>query len=126
MRSADVGDRGYVTPAFVGVVGLTMVLLVMVANLYVAHYARGVLQAAVEEGARQALAVGDPQACRARVEDVVRSGLGTMAADVGPPSCTLTPGGATATVQATFRAWLPGVPVQPTAVTARVHSGTGR
>ena len=121
MRSADVGrDVGYVTPAFVACVGLTMVLLVMAANAYVVHYARGVLQSAVEEGARQGAAVDDAVACTNRIRDVVGSGLGTMSDQVDPPSCLRGPQGWLATVDATFDGWLPGMPSTATHARASV------
>jgi hypothetical protein len=113
-----------VTPAFVGCVGLSMILLVVVANAYVVHYARGVMQAAVEEGGRQGVALGDVGACLDRVVAVVRSGLGTMADEVGDPGCTLGPDGAVVSLHASFDQWLPGLPPRVTEVRAQV--GTGR
>jgi hypothetical protein len=112
-----------VTPAFVACVGLTLLLLVMAANALVVHYARGVLQGAVEEGARQAVAAGDPAACAQRVTAAVVQGLGSMADEVAAPACTLDPLGATASARATFAGWLPGAPATDVQVTA---SATGR
>lgn len=101
---------GFVTPAFVATVGLTLVLLVMVANVLAVHHARGVLQAAVEEGARQAIAAGAP-ACLARVQAVV-AGLGAMGEGVGAPYCQVGPEGAQVTLSASFPPWLPALPTQ--------------
>lgn len=116
-------DDGYVTPAFVVCVGLTLVVLVMAANLYVLHYARGVLQAAVEEGVRQGLAAGDAGLCGARADAAVRDGLGVMADQVTPATCTVGSGRVTASVDAAFRPWLPGVPAWPASAQAVI---TGR
>ncbi|MGI9016318.1 MAG: hypothetical protein ACR2HR_04300 [Euzebya sp.] len=118
-------EEGYVTPAFVGAVGLTMVLLVMFANVLVIHYARGVMQAAIEEGARQGTAVGSAEFCVQRASDVVTRGLGAMAASVDQAGCTVAPGQTLASMQATFRPWLPVLPTQTVSVRALVTSAGG-
>lgn len=106
------------TAAFVATTGFTMLLLVVVANLLVLRYADGILQAAVEEGVRQGVATGDPVSCAARVGSVVADGLGPMASDAAPATCTVAPEGAAAEVHATFGGWLPLVPTHVTSATA--------
>lgn len=109
-RRPGSASDGFVTPAFVASVGLTLVLLVMAANLLAVHHVRGVLQSAVEEGARQAVAAGGA-ACLARVQSVVE-GLGVMGEGVGAPDCQVGPEGAAVTVSASFAPWLPVLPTQ--------------
>lgn len=117
-------DRGFVTLTFVGTVGLTLVLLVMFTNLLAVHYARGVMQSAVEEGARQGLAVGTRDACQRRARAVIDTGLGAMAEGMAPVSCAVDIKGATASLTGTFTPWLPLLPAQVAAVQARVRAGT--
>lgn len=111
-------QAGFVTPAFVAAIGLTLVLLVMVANLLVVHYARGVMQTAVEEAARQGVAAG-VAACEVRATSVVQGGLGAMAADVDAVACSVGADGAVVTLSATFAAWLPALPAQTVDVRAQ-------
>lgn len=110
-------DRGHVTPAFVAVTGLTLVLLVLVAQVLLIHHARGVLQSAVEEGARQGVAAGVP-ACQLRATSVIDR-LGALGDGVGPVTCAVGPDGAEVAVSATFTGWLPGFPVQQVDVVGR-------
>jgi hypothetical protein len=123
-RGARSVDAGHVTPAFVACVGLTVLLLAMATNLYAVHYARGVLQGAVEEGARQGVADADAARCAERVDAAVRGGLGSLARQVEPSTCTVTGAGAVATVQARFTPWVPGVPVTTARAEAVVHGLT--
>jgi hypothetical protein len=119
------GDSGFITPAFIGVVGLTMVMLVMAANLLVVHYAGGVLQASVEEGARQGVAAG-AAACAVRAQSVIDGGLGVMAADVGPVACTVQAEGASAAVSAHLQPWLPMLPVHAIEVRSSAATRSAR
>lgn len=106
------------TPTFVATVGMTMLLLAVVANLLVMRYADGVLQAAVEEGVRQGLAAASEGSCVTRIDEVVHAGLGPMADQVDPARCVVTTSGAHASVAATFAGWLPVVPDHRAQVTA--------
>ena len=119
MPSPSPADGGFVTPAFVVAVGLTMVLLVIAANALAVHYAAGVMQAAVEEGARQGVAAG-PAACTTRAQSVLEAGLGVMVEGVAPVACAVSGDGATVTLTAAFQPWLAGLPVQHVEVRARV------
>ncbi len=112
-------EAGYVTPSFVGVVGLTMLLLVLVANVLLVRYAEGVMQAAVEAGARRGVATGSAEECVGRVQQVLDSGLGALASTTGTPACGLGPEGAVAQVDAVLAGWVPLVPDQPASATAR-------
>lgn len=66
------GQRGSGTVAFVAVTGLSLVLVLAVVNLVVFQYARGVVRAALDEGARAGsrLAVGAAE-CEARAQSVI-------------------------------------------------------
>lgn len=110
-------DGGYVTPAFVAVAGLTLVLLVLAAQVLLVHHARGVLRSAVEEGARQGVAAGVP-ACQQRATSVIDR-LGALGDGVGPVTCAIGPDGAAVAVSATFTGWLPGFPAQQVQVVGR-------
>jgi hypothetical protein len=110
-------ERGFVTPAVLLAVGFTLVLLVMAAQLLAVHYARGVLQAAVEEGARQGVAAG-VAACQDRVTSLV-DGLGAMGDGIGPVDCQVQDSGAAVRLTATFDGWLPGTPAQQAEVVGR-------
>lgn len=114
-------DGGFVTPAFLGAVGLTMVLLVIAANALAVHYAGGVMQAAVEEGARQGVAAGTA-ACAARAQAIVDNGLGAMADQVGSVDCVVAAEGTAVSLSAVFQPWVPGLPAQEVAVRARAAS----
>ena len=114
----DSGERGAVTAPFVATVALTLLLVVLVANVLVVRYAEGVVQAAVEVGARHGLATGSAAACEARIDDAVRGGLGAMSLQVGPPVCTLGGDGVTARLEAGFAGWLPAVGDHTTSVRA--------
>ncbi|WP_370324659.1 hypothetical protein [Euzebya sp.] len=110
---------GYVTPAFIATVGLTLLLLVAAANLLAVHYARGVMQAAVEEGARQGAATGAAAACAVRVEAVL-DGLGALGDGIGAVECAVAPAATTAALTGVFEPWVPLVPTQSVEVDARV------
>lgn len=112
-------EGGYVTAPFVVVVAVTLVGFVGVVNLFALHYARGVLQVAVEEGVRQGVSTRSSSACAARADGVIASGLGGLGSGVGVPACSVGPDAVTATVDATFDAWLPALPDATSTVTAR-------
>lgn len=112
------GDGGHVTPAFVATVGMTMVLLAVVANLLVNRYADGVLRAAVEEGVRQGVATASDAACALRTDAVIEAGLGPLRARVDPPVCVVGTTGAEARVSGAFSGWLPIVPTHHTTAVA--------
>lgn len=73
---------------YVAVVSLSLLLLVLVANVTVNQYARGVVRDALAEGAR-AGAVGDgPAACEARAQEVLDGLLRGPVGDAVAVSCT--------------------------------------
>lgn len=113
------GQDGFVTPAFVGVVGLTMVLLVVVANVLVVRWGEGALQAGVEAGARRAVATGSADECIARVQQAWDGTVGSLATQVTPPVCVLGPEGVEVTTEARFDGWVPLVGSHSSTATAR-------
>ncbi|MEE8600372.1 hypothetical protein [Euzebya tangerina] len=116
------GEAGYITPAFIAMVGLTMTLLSVFANALVVHYATGVLQSAAEEGARQAVAARSEAICVARIDAAIGAGLGGMADSVSEVGCSLGPGGAVARVTAAFTPWVPGLPERRVEVSGHVRA----
>lgn len=111
-------DAGYVTVGFLGTAALTLAGLVVVTNLLMVRYTEGVLHAAVESGARQALAAGSAQACTQRVSQYLQESLGSIVASAPPPVCVLTSSGASARIEARLRGWLPLVPPRTAVATA--------
>ncbi len=103
---------------------MTMVLLVMFTNVLAVHYARGVMQAAAEEGARQGLALGTVAACDQRARAVVDTGLGAMADGISTVSCGVDGDGVSASLTAAFPPWIPLLPTQTATVQARARAGT--
>ena len=105
-------EGGYVTVEFVAVVAFSLLLLVMLANLIVIQYGRGVLRAAAEEGAQTGsrLFAGVAE-CEQRASEVITAGLGGPMGDGVAVSCATGSGTIVATVIYSFEPWLPLVPV---------------
>ena len=122
LRPPDAGAAGFLTVQYLLAVGLTFVLLAQVTNLLVHAYGRGAVRAALDEGVRAAsVAGGLPGECTARAEAVLADLLGGgMGEGVGPVSCAIEADRVRAAVDATFPAWLPGVPPTRFRVTAQV------
>ena len=91
-------------------VALSLLLFVMLANVLVAGYARGVLRAAVDEGARAASrATADPATCDTRASAALDQLLGTLAQGA-TVHCTVGSDRVVATGSMVVPAWLPAVP----------------
>lgn len=103
-------ESAFATVEFMVAVAFSFLLLVMVANLILVQYGRGVVRAAVDEGARAGarFEVDAVDTCEARVDAVIGT-LGKMGNDV-TVSCTLTDEQVRATATASFEGWLPVVP----------------
>lgn len=106
------GAAGFVTVQFVAAVALSLVLLVMVTNVLVLSYARGVVRAALDEGVRAgARAPASERECEDRAAAVLDDLLGgAMRSEVGAVVCVDDGEQVHAQVRATFRAWLPVLP----------------
>jgi Flp pilus assembly protein TadG len=104
-------DRGFITVQFVAAVGFSLLLFVLIANLVVVQYARGVVRSAAEEGARAGSSVSAVEAdCEARAQEVLGALLGGPMGDRITVTCDVTAVGVTASVQYAFSPWLPLVP----------------
>jgi hypothetical protein len=105
-----VDERGLATIQYVFAVGISFVLLVLVANLLVDLYARAAVRDALEEGTRAAVPIdSSPAACTERTR-VVLDGLlrGPIGDDIRV-RCDLGLGLVAATADVRLRSWLPGL-----------------
>jgi hypothetical protein len=101
-------ERGFATLQYVLAVGLSFVLLVLVANLLVDLYARAAIRDALEEGTHAEVALdAAPTACeqhaRTALDGLLRGSIGR---DV-TVHCTTSATGVIATADARLRSWLP-------------------
>lgn len=108
------GDRGFVTIEYVLAVLLSLVVLVVIANLIVFEYGQGVVRSAVDQGVREGARAATPEAtCRAAAQQVIDDLLGGRTASMGGGvaiSCSLVGGRLHATATGRFRSWLRPVP----------------
>lgn len=104
-------EGGFITVQFVTAVGFSLLLFVLVANLVVVQYARGVVRSAAEEGARAGSDVSAVESdCEARASEVLAALLGGPMGDDITVTCQVGPDGVTARVRYAFSPWLPLVP----------------
>ena len=108
-RRAD-REGGLVTIQYVFAVGISFVLLVLIANLLVDLYARAAVRDALEEGTRAAVPIdAAPSACADRARTVLRGLLqGPIGRDIRV-HCDVALGVAAATAEVTLHSWLPGI-----------------
>ena len=107
------GEDGFTTVQYVATIALTMVLLVLFANVLVDLYARAAIRDALDEGARAAAPRGgDSQVCQERADEVV-SGLlhGPFGRDVNI-ECETEGGVVRARARGSLASWLPAVAPQ--------------
>lgn len=109
------GEDGYLTLQYLVVIGFSLVLFTALANLVVFQYARGVVRAAVDEGARAgartvASVPAAVAACEARAHSA-RDGLltGRMADGISL-RCSVGSGVVAAHADVLLPGWLPLVP----------------
>ncbi|MGQ0825032.1 MAG: hypothetical protein ACT4OX_08415 [Actinomycetota bacterium] len=93
---------------YVATVGLSFILLVLVANLLVDLYARAAVRDALDEAVRAGATVGaTTDDCETRADDVLRSLLrGPVGGDVSV-RCARQGGKITATARGSLPSWLP-------------------
>src|SRR5690349_20783270 len=108
------GERGFVTIEYLLAVGLSMVVLVVIANAVVFEYGHGVVRAAVDQGVREgARTPTGVAACQAAAQQVIDDLLGGRSGPMGSGvsiTCTRTGTRVAATARARFRAWLRPIP----------------
>jgi hypothetical protein len=104
----DDSERGFATIQYVLAVGLSFVLLVLIANLLVDLYARGAVREALDEGTHAAVARdASPAACEQHARSALTGLLrGPMGRDVDV-QCRLLPTTVTATADVQLPSWLP-------------------
>jgi len=105
-------DEGFITAQFVAAVAFSLLLLVLIANVIIVQYARGVVRSAAEEGAQAGSRLSATQAeCEARADEVLGALLGgAMGSDV-TVNCRVGGTEVTATIEYSFTPWLPLIPV---------------
>ena len=104
-------DGGYLTIQFIVAVGLSLLLLVLIANVVIVQYAVGVARSAAEEGAQAGSRLTATRVeCEARANEVLGTLLGGAMGAAVTVDCTVGPSQVAATVQYTFTPWLPLIP----------------
>jgi len=94
----------------VAATALTLLVFVALANLVVDLYARGVVRAAVDEGARAGAPIDSSVAeCEQRARDVVHNLLGGELGRDVQVDCRDEPGRMTAAVVVVLHGWIPGI-----------------
>ena len=114
-RSSRPDDsRGFITVEYVLAVTISMVALVLIANLVVFEYGHGVVRAAVDQGVRQGSRTTTPVAsCEAAAEQVITDLLGGREGSMGAGvsiTCRQAGGRLDANATGRFKAWLKPVP----------------
>jgi hypothetical protein len=106
------GEAGMTTVQYVAATGFSLIVFVMLANFIVFLYARGVVRASVDEGARAGSRFDTGTAeCEARARDVLGDLLGGVLGRDVEVRCEHRPEDVMqATVHAKLRGWLPVVP----------------
>lgn len=116
MKGGGVGresgsSHGFTTVSFVVAVGFSMLFFVLLTNLMAVQYGRGVVRAALDEGARYGArygATGD--ACEDRIKEVLVGLLGGAMRSGVSYECERDSSRTRAGAEVVFPAWLPGVP----------------
>lgn len=110
-RRAAVGERGEVVLVSTYTITLSLFLFVMLANVIVAMYGRGVVRAALDEGVRTgSRAPNGIVQCEQRVADALSQLLGGTMGDGVSFACGETADAIVAGATVTFDGWLPLVP----------------
>ena len=101
--------NGFVTIQYVLAVALSLVLLVLIANLLVDVYARGAVRDALDEGVRAAVPVDAPvPACEQRAHDVLADLVPARVAAVDV-HCRRDGARIVADAHVSMRSWLPAL-----------------
>lgn len=113
------GQAGFTLPAYLFGVTAVLVFFVLLIQFVVWQYGRGVVRAALDEGARAgAVASAEPRTCEYRAHDVLKDLLaGRLGQDVDL-SCADEGDEIVARARVTFRSWLAPAPDWTFAVAA--------
>lgn len=99
------------TVQFVVAVALSLLLLVLIGNVIVVQYGRGVVRAAAEEGAQAGSRLTATRVdCEARADEVLDGLLGGPMGDDVSVDCTVGTSEVVVTVSYRFTPWLPLIP----------------
>lgn len=116
-------EDGYYSAEFIAVVALSLLLLVLLANVIVVQYGRGVVRAAAEEGAQVGSRLeSDAADCLTRAQQVIDGLLGGPLGSDVLPRCEIVGALVESTVSYRFSPWLPLLPTfsgSETAVAAK-------
>lgn len=105
------GDGGFVTIQYLAVVALSLGLVVVLLNLIVFQYGRGVVRAALDEGVRAgARATAGAAECEARAQDVLKDLLGGAMGEGVSLACSDDGWRVRASANVVFQGWSPAVP----------------
>jgi len=117
-QARPAGEGGFVTLEYVLAVGLSMLVLVVMANFIVFQYGRGVVRAAVDQGVRAGSRAGSQagarvstceQAAQQVLDDLLGGGRGSMGRGVSI-ACSEAGGRLDANARGRFASWLRAVP----------------
>ena len=122
----DTSERGSATVEMVLVVAFSLLVVVWFANLAADAYGRGVVRAALDEGARAGSRLSaSASECQARAQEVLDSLLGGSMGRGLRVDCTATATEVRAHVTGTFRAWMAPVPDWHLDMTATAQRSLG-
>ena len=122
----DRRERGSATVEMILVVSFSLLVVVWIANLVADAYGRGVVRAALDEGARSGSRLSaSAEQCEARAAEVMRSLLGGTMGQGVRIRCTVTPSEARAQATGNFAAWMPPVPDWHVDMTASAQRSLG-
>jgi hypothetical protein len=104
-------ESGFSTPQFVATAGLALFLFVVLANLIVFQYGKGVVRGALAEGARAgARLAADASDCQQAAESMLRNLLGGSMGDGVLTWCQDDGVVVLASADVTFASWVVGIP----------------
>lgn len=104
-------EAGIATAGFVVAVGFSMLFFVLLTNLVAVQYGRGVVRAALDEGARHGARYGaSGSACEDRIREVLDGLLGGMMGSGVSYRCEGDSARIRARAEVVFTAWLPAIP----------------
>lgn len=104
-------EDGSAVPTYVAGVATVLVFFVLLLQFVVWQYGRGVVRAALDEGARAgAVATADPGVCEERARDVLGDLLGGRLGQEIQVSCAEQGDEMLAEARVTFRSWLAPAP----------------